>query len=95
LSLTGGALTAVGVIAGLAAKSKADDLQSKASVANPQVFDSTYQMLQSDGKKLDDSAKALIGAGVLAGVTGIVLFWVGRPVSVTTDGKTVAIVGRF
>jgi hypothetical protein len=95
LSITGGALTAVGILAGLAAKSKADDLQSKANVANPPVFDSTYQMLQSDGRKADDAAKALIGAGVVAGVTGLVLFWVGRPVGVSTDGKTVAIVGRF
>jgi hypothetical protein len=91
----GGASILVGGILGSAAHGKSNDLEHRANVAMPPLFDSSLQKIQSDGKNLEDAAKFFVAVGAIAGVTGGILFYVGRPVTVTTDGRSVSLAGSF
>ncbi|HJZ85440.1 MAG TPA: hypothetical protein VKN99_09735 [Polyangia bacterium] len=95
LVIGGGASFAAGIVVGLAARGKGNDLQAKASTTMPPLFDANLQKIQTDGQNLQKASNLLLGVGVIAAVTGGVLFYAGRPVMVTTDGRGVALAGRF
>jgi hypothetical protein len=85
----------LGGILGSAAHGRSNDLEHRANVAMPPLFDASLQKLQSDGKNFDDAAKFLVALGAVSAATGGVLFYVGRPVTLTTDGRSVSLAGSF
>jgi hypothetical protein len=95
LTIGGASSVLIGVILGSAAHSKANDLEHQSNIMPPQLFDNSLQKLQTDGKNLDDAAKFFGAVGLIAAGTGLILFYVGRPITVTTDGRTVSLAGRF
>jgi hypothetical protein len=92
----GGGVSILGALAlGAAAASKANDLKDASSTSSPPLFDSRLQAIQSDGKALQSGANLLWAVGVLAEGTAGVLFYLGRPVLVQTNGTSVALSGSF
>jgi len=91
----GGASIVLGGILGSAAHGKSNDLEHRANVAMPPLFDSSLQKIQNDGKNLEDAAKFFVAVGAIAGATGGILFYIGRPVTLTTDGRSVSLAGSF
>jgi hypothetical protein len=95
LTIGGAASIAIGIGLGAAAHAKSNDLEHQSNVTPPQLFDTSLQNIQSEGKKLEDGAKLFAAVGLIAAGTGLVLFYVGRPITLTTDGRTVSLAGHF
>jgi hypothetical protein len=94
-TLGGGGAIVLGGILGSASHSKSNNLEQRANVAMPPLFASSLQKLQNDGKNLEDGAKVFVSIGLVSALTGGILFYVGRPVTVTSDGRSVSIAGSF
>jgi hypothetical protein len=95
LIIGGGVAAVAGIVTGAAAKDKATQIESRANPSRPVSFDPTLRKLDNDGHTLDNVARVSWAVAILAGVTGGILYYVGRPVTVTTDGHSVAVAGSF
>jgi len=95
LTAGGAGSLVIGGILGSAAHSKANDLEHQSNITPPQLFDTSLQNIQNQGKKFDDAAKFFGAVGVLSAASGLILFYVGRPVTITSDGKSVSLAGSF